>query len=141
MNQVAIIYWSGTGNTQAMAQSVLEGAQSKGASAQIFTPSEFQADRIREFDTLAFGCPAMGAEVLEEEEFEPLFAECESKLSGKKIALFGSYGWGGGEWMRDWEERCRACGANQITESVICENMPEDSTLERCRVLGELLAE
>lgn len=141
MNQVAVIYWSGTGNTQEMAQKVMEGAQNKGASVQIFTPSEFAADRIPEFDTLAFGCPAMGAEMLEEEEFEPLFAECEAKLSGKKIALFGSYGWGSGEWMHDWQERCRACGADQIAESVICENTPEDDTLERCRALGELLAE
>ena len=95
MSKVAVVYWSGTGNTEAMANAVLEGAKAAGADASIFTASEFDGSRVAEFDGIAFGCPAMGAEVLEESEFEPMFNSCESSLSGKKLALFGSYGWGG----------------------------------------------
>ena len=104
MNKIAVVYWSGTGNTERMASAVLEGAKEKGADAVLFQASEFDASMMDSYDAVAFGCPAMGAEVLEEDEFQPLFDACETKLSGKKIALFGSYGWGDGEWMRNWEE-------------------------------------
>ena len=106
MSKIAVVYWSGTGNTEQMASAVLEGAKEKGADAVLFQASEFDASMMDSYDAVAFGCPAMGAEVLEEDEFQPLFDACETKLSGKKIALFGSYGWGDGEWMRDWEETC-----------------------------------
>ena len=105
MSKVAIVYWSGTGNTEAMAASVLEGVKEAGAEGTLLTPPEFDASMAASFDAIAFGCPAMGSEVLEEDEFEPMFSACEAALSGKKIALFGSYGWGDGEWMRNWEER------------------------------------
>ena len=94
MSKVAVVYWSGTGNTEAMANAVAEGAKEKGAEVTLFTASEFSSAKVAEFDGIAFGCPAMGAENLEESEFEPMFTDCEAALSGKKIALFGSYGWG-----------------------------------------------
>ena len=140
MSNVAVVYWSGTGNTEAMANAVLEGAKAAGADASIFTASEFDGSRVAEFDGIAFGCPAMGAEVLEESEFEPMFNSCESSLSGKKLALFGSYGWGDGEWMRNWEETCVSDGATLVSESVTCCEAPDDVTVEACKALGAALA-
>ena len=140
MSKVAVVYWSGTGNTQAMADAVEEGAKAGGAEVSVFGPSEFSKDKVAEFDGIAFGCPAMGAEVLEENEFEPMFADVEGSLSGKKIALFGSYGWGDGQWMRDWEERCQAAGAELAADSVIANDAPGDEEAEQCRNLGAALA-
>ena len=140
MSKIAVVYWSGTGNTEAMANAVLEGAKAAGADASIFTASEFDGSRVAEFDGIAFGCPAMGAEVLEESEFEPMFNSCESSLSGKKLALFGSYGWGDGEWMRNWEETCVSDGATLVSESVTCCEAPDDVTVEACKALGAALA-
>ena len=140
MSKIAVVYWSGTGNTEAMAKAVLEGAKEKGAEVVLLTPDEFDVSMMDSYDAIAFGCPAMGAEVLEEEEFEPMFASCESKLSGKRIALFGSYGWGDGEWMRSWESRCNDDGANLACESVICNEAPDDDALAACRELGASLA-
>ena len=140
MSKVAIVYWSGTGNTEAMANAVAEGAKAQGAEATLFSAGEFDAALMDNFDAVAFGCPAMGAEVLEESEFEPMFSACEAKLAGKKIALFGSYGWGDGEWMRNWEETCAADGAALACESVICQETPDDDALTACRALGAALA-
>ncbi len=140
MSKVAIVYWSGTGNTEAMANAVAEGAKAQGAEATLFSAGEFDAALMDNFDAVAFGCPAMGAEVLEEGEFEPMFSACEAKLAGKKIALFGSYGWGDGEWMRNWEETCAADGAALACESVICQETPDDDALTACRALGAALA-
>lgn len=140
MKKVAVVYWSGTGNTEAMANAVAEGAKSAGAEVSIFTSAEFSASMMDDFDGIAFGCPSMGAEVLEEEEFEPMFSECEGKLGGKSIALFGSYGWGDGEWMRNWEEQCKGAGAYLTSDCVICNEMPNDSGLADCRALGASLA-
>ena len=105
MSKVAVVYWSGTGNTQAMAEAIAEGAKGAGAETLLATPGDFNADMIKDFDAIAFGCPAMGAEELEDSEFLPMYEPCETKLSGKKVALFGSYGWGNGEWMRIWEKQ------------------------------------
>ena len=102
MSKTAVVYWSGTGNTEAMAAAVAEGIKENGGEASLFTAAEFDPKFMAEYDAAAFGCPAMGAEVLEEDEFEPLFEACEGSIKGKKIALFGSYGWGDGEWMRNW---------------------------------------
>ena len=107
MSKIAVVYWSGTGNTEAMAEEVANGAKAAGAEVESFTTDDFAADKMDDYDAVAFGCPAMGDEVLEEDEFGPLFEDCKAKLSGKKIALFGSYGWGDGEWMRNWEEDCK----------------------------------
>lgn len=122
-----------------MAQAVADGAKAAGADVSVLETGSFSADKMDEFDAIAFGCPAMGAEVLEEDEFEPMFTECENKLQGKKIALFGSYGWGDGEWMRDWEERCKGDGAVLANESVICMETPDDEAAEKCRELGASL--
>ena len=126
MSKVAVVYWSGTGNTEIMAQKVLEGAKAAGAEAALFTAGEFSADKMDDFDAVAFGCPAMGAEQLEEGEFEPMFNACESKLSGKKIALFGSYDWGDGAVM--------AC------DFVICHETPDAEAEAACIALGKALA-
>ena len=138
--KVAVVYWSSTGNTEAMAQAVVEGAKRAGAEAELFTAAEFDGAKMDEFDAVAFGCPAMGAEVLEESEFEPMFNACESALNGKKLALFGSYGWGDGEWMRNWEEQCIADGAVMAGEGVICNEAPDDTATEQCVALGKALA-
>ena len=133
--KIAVVYWSGTGHTEAMAQAV-----AKACGGTLFTAAEFPAAQVANFDAIAFGCPAMGAEVLEEGEFQPMFDECKPLLSGKKIALFGSYGWGDGEWMRNWEETCTSDGATLTCESVTCCEAPDDDALEACKALGASLA-
>lgn len=139
MSKVAVIYWSGTGNTEMMANKVGEGAKAAGAETEVFSCDQFSADKLDDYDAAAFGCPAMGDEVLEETEFEPFFEECKPKLSGKKIALFGSYGWGDGEWMRNWEETCKEAGAVLACESVICADAPDDDAQAACEALGKAL--
>lgn len=139
MKKIAIFYWSGTGNTAAMASAVANGIKDAGADAVMLTASEFDASMMDSFDAVAFGCPSMGAEELEESEFAPMFDACEEKLSGKKIALFGSYGWGDGEWMRNWEEICNRDGAVIACDSVICCNAPDDDAINACNALGKTL--
>ena len=140
MSKVAVVYWSGTGNTEAMAMAVAEGAKGKGAEVSVIAAAAFPPERVDAYDAIAFGCPSMGSEQLEEDEFEPMFTACEGRLSGKNIALFGSYGWGDGEWMRSWESRCHDDGANLACESVICNEAPDDDALAACRELGASLA-
>lgn len=140
MSKVAVVFWSGSGNTEAMANAVVEGAQGAGAEVTLLGADEFSAAKVSEYDAIGFGCPSMGTEVLEESCFEPMFAEVESSLSGKNIALFGSFGWGDGQWMRDWSERCEDDGANQVCDFVICNETPNDEGLAACRALGEALA-
>ena len=140
MSKVAVVYWSGTGNTEAMAMAVAEGAKGNGAEVSVIPAACFSAEEIEDYASIAFGCPAMGAEQLEESEFEPMFTACEGRLSGKNIALFGSYGWGDGEWMRSWESRCNDDGANLACDSVICNEAPDDDSLVACRELGASLA-
>ncbi len=140
MSKVAVVYWSGTGNTQAMAEAVAAGARDKGAEVSVFFSSEFSRDKVAGFDGIAFGCPAMGAEVLEETDFDPMFTDVEGALGGKKVALFGSYGWGDGEWMREWENRCRADGVNLAADSVMANDAPNTDALDECRALGVALA-
>jgi flavodoxin short chain len=139
MSKVAIVYWSGTGNTEAMAGAAEEGAKNAGAEVTVFEADGFSADKVAEFDAIAFGCPAMGAEVLEETSFDPMFTSVEPALAGKKIALFGSYGWGDGQWMRDWEERCISAGATFACDSVTVNDAPDEAALEECRKLGAAL--
>lgn len=139
MSKIAVVYWSGTGNTEAMAMAVCEGIKEKGAEAVMLTAAEFDVSVIDSFDAIAFGCPSMGTEQLEESEFEPMFGLCESKLKSKKIALFGSYGWGDGEWMRNWEETCISDGAVLVCDSVICNNAPDDDAIVDCKALGAAL--
>ena len=141
MNKLAIVYWSGTGNTETMANCIADGARESGAEVAMLSPGEFSATRFSEFGVVAFGCPAMGAEVLEEMEFQPMFDACKHSLGGKRAALFGSYGWGDGEWMRTWESDCDSAGVNLVCESVICTETPDDAALEACRALGKALVE
>lgn len=134
MSQAAVVYWSGTGHTEAMAQAVAAAAQ-----ADLFTAAEFDADKAAHYAAIAFGCPSMGAEQLEESEFEPMFEAVKPALAGKKIALFGSYGWGGGEWMHNWERDCRSSGIQLACDSVICNEAPDDAALAACQALGKTL--
>lgn len=137
MSKIAIVYWSGTGNTKAMADLIQEGA---GNAADMFESAQFSKDKAAEYDAIAFGCPSMGAEELEESEFAPMFDAVESVLSGKKIALFGSYGWGDGEWMRTWQARCEQSGFNLIQDGLICCGAPAGKPAEDCQDLGAALA-
>ena len=133
--KTAVIYWSGTGNTEAMAKAVAESAN-----AELFAVSEFSGN-IADYDAIAFGCPAMGAEVLEEDEFEPFFTNIEGSLSGKKVLLFGSYGWGDGEWMRNWYDRTKSVGAELIgNEGFMVNESPSDDDLANLKELAKQLA-
>ena len=137
MSKTAVIYWTGTGNTEAMANAIASGI----GDADVMPVSEADASAVAQYDKIAFGCPAMGDEVLEESEFEPFFADVEGSLSGKKVALFGSYGWGDGQWMRDWCARCEAANANIYDENgLIAHETPDGEALEACRELGRKLA-
>lgn len=139
MKKTAVIYWSGTGNTEAMAEAVLAGMKDGGADAVMLTPDQVDAASVGKYDAIAFGCPAMGSEMLEESEFEPMFSSVKGSLGGKKIALFGSYGWGDGDWMQIWEDDCRAAGINLVHESVICNGEPDAQALAKCKALGAAL--
>jgi len=138
--KIAVVFWSQTGNTEIMANKVAEGAQEAGAQVDILTPDAFSAGAVAGYDAVAFGCPAMGDEVLEEAEFEPMFADVEGALGGKKVVLFGSYGWGDGQWMRDWVERCRNAGANLIGEGLILNGTPDADGEAQCFELGKQIA-
>ncbi len=140
MSKVAVVYWSATGNTEAMANAVAEGAKARGAEVKVFTAGEFSEANVSEFDAIAFGCPAMGAEVLEETEFDPMFSSVEGFLKGKKTGIFGSYGWGDGQWMRDWKDRCDAAGAALVNDGVMANNAPDEDAVEACKDLGAALA-
>ena len=141
MKKTAVIYWSGTGNTEAMANAVAEGMKEAGAEVTVMTPDQVDANALGGYAAIAFCCPAMGSEVLEELDFQPMFDGCKSRLSGKSVALFGSYGWGDGEWMRTWEKDCENAGLNLMCESVTCCEAPDDAALAACRALGKTLAQ
>ena len=134
MAKTAVVYWSGTGHTQAMAEAIAQAA-----GATLFTASEFSGDKVEGYDAIAFGCPSMGAEELEDAEFAPMFEDVKPYLNGKKIALFGSYGWGDGEWMRTWEADCIALGAVMAADYVIANEEPDADAIARCEALGKAL--
>ena len=140
MNKIAVIYWSGTGNTEEMANAIAEGGKTAASDVALMEVSSFSDNQVEQFDAFAFGCPAMGNEVLEEFEFEPMFEACESKLGSKPVAIFGSYGWGDGEWMREWEARCKNQNINLIAEGLMYQGSPDDDCLEACRNLGKQLS-
>ena len=139
MSKVAVVYWSGTGNTETMANKVAEGAKAAGAEVEVISADDFDGTDISGFDGVAFGCPAMGDEELEDSVFQPVFEACEAKLAGKKVALFGSYGWGDGEWMRSWEEKCQNDGVALAVDSVICNEDPDDEAQAACIELGKAI--
>ena len=137
-----VVYWSQTGNTQTMAEAVAKGITAAGRSAECVAVSDITPQDLAGEAVFALGCPAMGAEVLEESEMEPFVEELEKSVSGKKIGLFGSYGWGDGQWMRDWEERMTAAGATVLNgEGLICQETPDDDAIKQCEELGEQLAQ
>ena len=138
--KVAVVYWSGTGNTAAMADAVAEGAKGAGAEVNECMCMDFDQGSVASYDALIFGCPAMGSEVLEEDDFGPMFEAILPKLAGKKVALFGSYGWGDGEWMRNWEDDCKDAGANLVVDSVMANEAPDDDAIAACKALGAALA-
>lgn len=139
--KVGVIYWSSTGNTEMMAEEIAEGVKKAGAEVELAEVANTSVEAALGYDVLALGCPAMGDEELEESEFEPFFAELEGSLSGKKVALFGSYDWGDGEWMRNWYDRTKGTGAVMVCEEgLIANNEPDDDAKEACRALGEKLA-
>ena len=140
MKKTAVVYWSGTGNTESMANAIAEAMKAAGAETEVMTSEQADTGKLAGFDAIAFGCPAMGAEELEETEFAPMFDAVKGSLSGKDVALFGSYGWGDGEWMHTWEDDCKANGMNLVCDSVICCEAPDDEALEACRKLGAELA-
>ena len=137
MSKIAVVYWSGTGNTEQMANAVAEGAKEAGAEVSTLTADQFSAAKVAEFDAIAFGCPAMGAETLEEDEFEPMWNAVAPVLGSKKVVLFGSYGWGGGEWMDIWK---RDNAGLNIVDTVICQDAPDDDALAACRAAADKLA-
>ena len=141
MKKVAVVYWSATGNTETMADAVAAGAGAAGAEVSLLTADAFDAGLLGAFDAVAFGCPAMGAEELEDATFAPMFDACRPMLGGRRIALFGSYGWGDGAWMRTWEADCAAAGATFAADSVIAREEPDEAALDDCRALGAALAQ
>ncbi len=141
MSKAAVIFWSQTGNTEQMANAIADGIREGGMEVDVLNVADTTPADAVKYAKIALGCPAMGAEVLEETEFDPFFTELESKISGLKVALFGSYGWGDGEWMRTWESDCDSAGVNLVCESVICTETPDDAALEACRALGKALVE
>ena len=138
MNKTAVIYWSGTGNTQAMAVAVADGAKEAGADVDLLNCADVSDISI--YDTVVLGCPAMGAEELEDSEFVPMLEKIEPALAGKKTALFGSYGWGDGEWMRSWETRCAEKGIPLAADSVLANEAPDETALAACKALGKAMA-
>lgn len=138
MKKTAVVYWSSTGNTEAMAQAVLEGMKEAGAEAVLLTPDAVDVSALAGMDAIAFGCPAMGSEVLEECEFEPMFSGCKNRLGGKSVGLFGSYGWGDGQWMRDWVQRTNDANAVIYTdEGLILNETPDDDGIAKCKEFGK----
>ena len=139
MSKVAVVFWSGTGNTEAMANLVAEGAKNVGAEVDVIQASDFDSTKLAEYDAVAFGCPAMGDEELEDTEFEPMYDEVEPSLDSKKVVLFGSYDWNDGEWMDLWRERAEGNGVN-VVDSVIAKDYPDDEAETACKAAGAALA-
>ena len=141
MSKINIVFWTQSGNTQMMAEAIADGVRDAGKEAEVVFVSSIAPDALKDEPVFALGCPAMGAEVLEEAEMEPFVAEVEGFASGKKIALFGSYGWGDGEWMRDWEARMQSAGAELVGGAgLMCHETPDAEGLEECKELGRQLA-
>ena len=139
MKKIKVIYWSGTGNTEMMAKAVADGASSGGSVVELVDVSKASVYTVADADAVALGCPSMGVEQLEESTMEPFVEEVCGFASGKTIGLFGSYGWGDGEWMRDWEARMNSCGANLLADGLIINETPDAGALEQCKNLGKLL--
>jgi len=140
MEKIAVIYWSGTGNTETMANAIATGIAEAGATPVLFSVDSFK-ENIIDYAKIAFGCPSMGDEVLEETEFEPFFESIENRLGGKKVALFGSYGWGDGQWMKNWQERVEEKNAILYEEGLIVNGAPDDAAKGICTHFGKSFAQ
>lgn len=140
MSKIAIVYWTGTGNTELMANAIADGVRAAGGDVSVFLTSGFTVSDAAEFDKFALGCPAMGAEELEDSEFLPLYVKLKPVLAGKKVVLFGSYGWGGGEYMNGWKEDAVDAGLVLVDEPLAIENAPDDDGKNKCQELGKMLA-
>lgn len=140
MSKVAVVYWSGTGNTQAMAETLAQGITSAGGEANLLQASEFSSRDVSLYDAFAFGCPSMGNEVLEEGEFQPMWDDVKSQLAGKKVGLFGSYGWGGGIWMTSWVSEASSLGIQLVNDGVICCGPMDDETKQNLLEMAKSLA-
>lgn len=141
MKRIAVVYWSGTGNTEAMANAIAQGIDATGAEVDVVRATDFNRQAVSSYHQLVFGCPSMGDEVLEESEFEPLFAALERSLVGKPVALFGSYGWGDGQWMRDWQQRTVDAGAKLFGEGLVVNGTPSAADLTTCFQFGQRFAQ
>ncbi|MDF2875799.1 MAG: Flavodoxin [Sporomusa sp.] len=143
MKKLAVIYWSGTGNTEQMAVAVADGAKNNdGVSVELIAVNNASKNTVLEADAIALGCPSMGDEVLEETEMEPFVTTLQAaELTGKPLALFGSYGWGDGQWMRDWEERMKGLGAQLVAGGLVVQENPDEQGLSLCKELGAKLAQ
>lgn len=142
MSKISVIYWSDTGNTEAMANAIADGIKEAGKEAEVLAVGDANAEDLEDAKVFALGSPATGSEEIEGGEMEPFVSEIESFVSGKIIGLFGSHDWGDGQWMRDWEERMKGAGAEILTgEGLICNLTPEDDDIERCKAFGKKLAE
>lgn len=137
MSKIGIIYWSGTGNTETMAEAIKEGVANAGADVELFSVDAFSGS-INDYDGLILGCPACGDEELDDGEFEPFFNDNLENLSGKKVAIFGSYEWNEGEWIKVWANRCKEAGIELFKgEGLKVYSAPEDEHIEECKAFGE----
>jgi len=141
MKKIAVVFWSGTGNTKMMAQALAKGAKQGEISVATFDISEDEPKSLEEYDGVLLGCPSMGAEVLEEAEFEPFYERIKQTLSGKSVGLFGSYGWGDGEWLRNWEEDVEGIGAKLFEEGLMLNETPDEDGITTCEAFGKRFAE
>lgn len=135
-----IIYWSQSGNTEKMANLILQGIELEGKKAELVDVSSVSIDDVKNEEILILGCPASGAEELEESEMEPFVKSLEGNIQGKKVALFGSWGWGNGEWMTEWEKRMESYGATLISEGLTVQEYPEGEDEDKCINFGKLIA-
>jgi flavodoxin short chain len=139
--KVLVSFWSGSGNTEAMANEVVKGISAGGGAAVLYAAGKTTPEAVKEAEALAFGCPAMGDEALEEDEVEPLISRLSSaEIGAKALGLFGSYDWGDGQWMRDWVERMKKLGAKVDGEGIIAQLEPDADALSKCYELGKRLA-
>jgi flavodoxin short chain len=139
MKEIVVIYWSGTGNTEMMAEAIGEGAKSGDANVKVVGVDKASVEDVTNAEVIALGCPSMGDEELEESEMEPFVDSIKDAVKGKKVALFGSYGWGSGEWMEDWQERMKGYGAELVGDGLIINETPDEDGLETCKDLGKKL--
>ncbi len=139
MSKVAVVYFSSTGNTEIMANKISDGAKEAGNETNVFSCSEFDVSTVNDYNAIILGCPACGSEELDDSEFLPMFEGIKSDLAGKKVGLFGSYGWGGGEYMNTFKQECESSGIAIIGEPILAENTPDSDAEEQCINFGKTI--